>query len=262
MNSGTDMKKNLETMIDFVSQAAKKKADIIVFPEYCFYRGKAAGLAAASEFAKKKALPALNSYAEKHSVCIVAGSAPEAVRGKNKFYNTSFVLNGGKKSAAPKPADLKAAKYRKIHLFRVLTDKKIDENKIYEAGEKSSVFSFKGRRIGQALCFDLRFSSLFQKLSEKGAEAIVMPSDFTAFTGKAHWKTLVRARAIEWQVFMVCPNQWGKNPSTLTQSHGHSMISDPWGNILAEAPARGDSLLIAELDFDFQNQIRRRIRMR
>jgi len=253
MNSGTNMNKNLETMIGFISQAAKKKAGIIVFPEYCFYRGKTSGLGAAAEFVKQKAFPALKFYAEKNSVCIVAGSAPEEVRGKNKFYNSSFVLDGRKKSVT---------KYRKIHLFKAVADKKIDENKIYKKGKKTSVFPFEGHGIGQALCFDLRFSSLFQKLSEKGAEVIVMPSDFTAFTGKAHWKTLVRARAIEWQIFMIAPNQWGKNPSTGVRSYGHSVIIDPWGNILAEAPARGNRLLLAELDFDFQNQVRRRISMR
>ena len=253
MNSGTDMKKNLGTMIDFISRAVKKRAGIIVFPEYCFYRGKSTDLAAAAEFAKKKALPELNSFAEKYSVCIVSGSSPEAIRGKNKFYNTSFAMNGGRKTVA---------KYRKIHLFRAVTDKKIDENKIYEPGKKASVFSFKGRRVGQALCFDLRFSSFFQNLSQLRAEVVVMPSAFTAFTGKAHWEPLVRARSIEWQIFMICPNQWGKNPSTGVKSYGHSMISDPWGNILAEAPPRGNCLTTAELDFDSQKRVRQRISMR
>jgi len=253
MDSAQDLNKNLDAMIAFVLRAVKKKADIIVFPEYCFYRGKTSGLGVASEFVKQKAFPALKFYAEKNSVCIVAGSAPEAVCGKNKFYNTSFVLNSGNKSAA---------KYRKIHLFKAVTDKTIDENKIYETGEKVSMFSFKGHRVGQALCFDLRFSSFFQNLSQRRAEVVVMPSDFTAFTGKAHWETLVRARSIEWQIFMITPNQWGKNPATGVKSYGHSMITDPWGNILAQAPARGDSVLIAELDFDFQKKVRRRISMR
>ncbi|MBU4134518.1 hypothetical protein KKH42_04245, partial [bacterium] len=129
MNSGKDLKKNLETMLDFVSSSAKQEAEIIVFPEYCFYRGAHEGLPAAADFVRKKALPALNSYAEKYSVCIVAGSAPETIRGGKKFYNTSFVLRGKQKSV----------KYRKIHLFRALTDKKINESDIYEPGKKNSV---------------------------------------------------------------------------------------------------------------------------
>ncbi|PIX15534.1 MAG: hypothetical protein COZ72_03225 [Elusimicrobia bacterium CG_4_8_14_3_um_filter_50_9] len=251
MNSGTDVNKNFESVQGFVWAAAKLKAELLVFPEYCFYRGKSAGLSAAAEFAGKKALPVLRSLAEKHSLCIVAGSAPEAAP-DNKFYNTSFVLARGKKQIV---------KYRKIHLFRSSAGKKIDERAVYAQGKTVSVFPFRGRRIGQALCFDLRFSSLFQKMSDMGADVIAMPSDFTDLTGRAHWEALVRARSIEWQTFMICPNQWGLSPATGIKSFGHSVITDPWGNILAQAPGRGNHLLLADIDFDFQKNVRRRIIM-
>jgi nitrilase len=110
-------------------------------------------------------------------------------------------------------------------------------------------------RIGLAVCYDLRFPELFRKLLELGAETFVVPSAFTAITGKAHWETLVRARAIENLAFVVAAAQGGYHING-RETHGHSMIVDPWGAVLAQVP-RGTGFVSVELDREYQKTIRR-----
>ena len=109
-------------------------------------------------------------------------------------------------------------------------------------------------RIGQATCYDLRFPELFRALVERGAEIIVVPSAFTQTTGRDHWEVLLRARAIENQVFIIAANQFGHHSPDLC-SYGHSMIIDPWGTVLSSAED-GETVITAELDFDQQQEIR------
>ena len=116
----------------------------------------------------------------------------------------------------------------------------------------------KGVCVGFAICFDLRFSEHFRKLAKRGAEVIFVPSNFLHETGKAHWHTLLRTRAIENQVFIVAPAQVGMNLSTRSKSYGHSLIVDPWGKILAEGSGSKTEAVVADLDLDYLRALRRR----
>jgi len=108
--------------------------------------------------------------------------------------------------------------------------------------------------MGLTVCYDLRFPELYRGLAAQGAEIIFVPSAFTAFTGQAHWEALLRARAIENQAYVIAPDQFGKSPKSF-ETHGHSMIVDPWGKVLAEL-ADGPGIITAEIDLDYLAKVR------
>ncbi|MCU7809821.1 MAG: carbon-nitrogen hydrolase family protein, partial [Candidatus Thiodiazotropha sp. (ex Notomyrtea botanica)] len=152
----------------------------------------------------------------------------------------------------------RVTRYDKIHLFDVHlmeTDERYVESNTIESGNETVVIDTPFGRLGVAVCYDLRFPEMFRKLLEKGAEIFVVPSAFTAMTGKAHWETLVRARAIENLAFVVAAAQGGYHVNG-RETHGHSMIVDPWGTVLAQVP-RGTGYVSVELDRDYQKTIRR-----
>lgn len=149
--------------------------------------------------------------------------------------------------------------YDKINLFSCnLPDKKIDESELFTKGSKLSLIECGPLKIGLSICFDLRFPRLFQDYRDQGANLLSISSAFTVPTGQAgHWDTLVRARAIENQCYVVACNQWGKN-NEQTETWGHSMIVDPWGEVIAEA-GEGEKLVYAELDLEKVQLIRKRV---
>ena len=148
------------------------------------------------------------------------------------------------------------ASYRKIHLFDVdlengVTARESDTRQFGDAviGANTDLCM-----MGLSVCYDLRFPELYRKLATEGAQLIFVPSAFTAYTGQAHWEPLLRARAIENQAYVIAPDQFGKNPTSF-ETHGHSMIVDPWGKILAELPD-GPGIVMAEIDLDFLAKVR------
>ena len=114
-----------------------------------------------------------------------------------------------------------------------------------------------GKRAGFAICYDLRFPELFRELTGRGCRMIFLPANFTKITGQAHWETLIKARAIENQVFMIAPAQTGKHPVTGVESFGSSMIVDPWGQVLARASLHREEVIWADLDWERQRVLRR-----
>jgi deaminated glutathione amidase len=108
--------------------------------------------------------------------------------------------------------------------------------------------------MGLSVCYDVRFPELYRKLAEQGSDMIFVPSAFTAYTGEAHWATLLRARAIENQAYVIAPDQFGKSANSF-ETHGHSMIIDPWGRIVAELP-EGPGVITATIDLDYLAKVR------
>ena len=150
------------------------------------------------------------------------------------------------------------ARYDKIHLFDVElveADERYEESNSIEPGDQAQVVDTPFGRLGLTICYDLRFPELFRKLLEMGAEIFMVPAAFTAMTGKAHWEVLVRARAIENLAFVVAAAQGGYHMNG-RETHGHSMIVDPWGTVLAQVP-RGTGFIAVELDREYQHTIRR-----
>ena len=202
---------------------------IVVLPECCLYFGgrDSEQLALAKENHQDNQLTrALARLAEKYSITLIAGSIPLYKPELNKFTNSCCVFSS---------SGQKVAQYDKIHLFDVDIDdseKNYQESRYTEAGSEIVTFKSGEFQLGLTVCYDLRFPELYRQLATLGAQIITVPSAFTKVTGKAHWQTLLRARAIENQVYIVAAGQQGKHENG-RETWGHSMIINPWGEILA-----------------------------
>jgi predicted amidohydrolase len=153
------------------------------------------------------------------------------------------------------PGGERLATYRKIHMFDVeVGDVSYRESEIEQAGDRIELGDLNGTKVGLTICYDLRFPELYRILALRGARVITVPSAFTERTGRDHWEVLIRARAIENQVFMIAAGQIGDAPPHY-RSYGRSMIVDPWGVVLAQAHDT-ECFVSAELDFASQDDIR------
>ena len=200
--------------------------DLIAMPEVFAIRGNDADYRAAAERLPGPITKRLMALAARARAWILAGSVIERCHGK--IYNTSVLINRQGRIVA---------RYRKIHLFEttLVNGQVVRERDIYAAGNKPVMATIEGWSCGLAICYDLRFPELFRHYSRHGAALFFVPSNFTQKTGQDHWATLIRARAIENQAFVVAPNQCGINQCTGIASHGHSLVVGPWGDVLAVA---------------------------
>jgi predicted amidohydrolase len=248
MTSSQDKEKNLKQAEKLITNAVKKGAKFIALPEVFNFRGN---LNEAPKHAEK--IPGYSSLyiarlAKKHKVWILIGSMLE--KGSSKPFNTSVLIN---------PNGKIIAKYKKIHLFDIkLKGKEILESKRNQAGELPKIVSVNGIKCGMSICYDLRFPELYRYYSKKGVKIIFIPSSFTKPTGEAHWHTLVKARAIENLAYVVAPNQAGVG-SAGVRTYGHSLVVDPWGNIMAEGPPDKEGVIFADIDLNHQNKIRQNL---
>jgi predicted amidohydrolase len=178
--------------------------------------------------------------AKSRALTLHLGSLLEVSPVKGKFYNTSVVIGPGGEIVAT---------YRKIHLFDVDVPDAIvhRESNVIAPGEEIVVVRFAEFALGLSICFDVRFPELYRKLALTGAVVIAIPAAFNAVTGRAHWELLVRARAIENHAFVVAAAQVGTTAEGIA-TYGHSLIVDPWGEILAEATSDGPEVVTATLD--------------
>ena len=248
--SGAEVAANLAALEELLP--APGTADLVVLPECFACRGTRTTLRQAAEPVNGSLTRWLADTAARLGCWVLGGSLPE--RDGARVYNTSLLVD--------RRGRLRAV-YRKIHLFRArLADGTVvSERACYAPGTQPGLARIEAWRCGLSICFDLRFPELYRSYAVQGAALLLIPSDFTDETGRAHWEVLVRARAIENQCFVVAPNQCGRNAQTGVKSHGHSLIVDPWGRILARggtAPGR----LAATLDPSLGAGIRRRLPVR
>jgi deaminated glutathione amidase len=174
---------------------------------------------------------------------------PELIEGHQKLANTSVMFG---------PDGERRAVYRKIHMFDVdVGDVSYRESEVEQAGDEIAIGDADGTPVGLTICYDLRFPELYRILAMRGARVITVPSAFTERTGRDHWEVLIRARAIEDQVFVVAAGQIGSAPPHY-RSYGRSMIVDPWGVVLAQAPDT-ECFVSADLDFAAQDTVRERL---
>lgn len=194
---------------------------------------------------------AIQQLALDYGVFLIGGSVATNVGGKmlNRSYNFA-------------PDGTELGRYDKMNLFACDLSKHpsatvINESKLYSAGAKPLMIDVDGWKFGISICFDLRFPELFRLYSSHGAEALSIASAFTVPTGKAHWHTLVRARAIENQCYVVACGQWGHHNDRI-KTFGHSLIVDPWGEVIADA-GEGEKMIVAEFDKARLKQTRERL---
>lgn len=229
MTSGRDVALNLEAAGELVATAAGDGAKLVVLPENFSFLGAtdAERLAAAEAPGEGPAQTFLAEQALRHAIWLVGGTIPIAA-GDGRVRSRSLLLG---------PDGGRVAAYDKIHLFDVrVPDNEAEsyrESATTEPGTEVVAVETPLGCIGMTVCYDLRFPGLFRALAQAGAEFITVPSSFQRQTGKAHWHTLVRARAIENECFVIAPAMCGDHPGN-RQSFGHTLVIDPWGEVLAE----------------------------
>jgi deaminated glutathione amidase len=250
LNSSGDKARNLSAAERLVRAAAADGAELVALPEKWNLLASGAEMAAGAESLDGPSLSAARAWARELGIHLLAGSIAE--RGEDaedKAFNTSVLIG-------PDGVDL--AVYRKIHLFDVEAGGvAYRESEHEQAGEEIVSAPLDGVELGLTVCYDLRFPELYRILAVRGARLIAVPSAFTAATGRDHWQVLLRARAIENQVFVIAPNQVGEAPPHYS-SHGRSAIVDPWGVVLATAPDEG-CFVAADLDLAAQERVRERL---
>jgi len=239
---------NLTTAERLVAEAAAAGAGLVVLPEKWNAWGSPDVLRANAEpLEGGETVTALAEWARRHGVAIVGGSFTEEREGRERLSNTCPVLD--------EDGELVAA-YRKIHMFDVdVGGVAYRESEAEEPGDETVVCAAGGWRVGLSVCYDLRFPELYRILALDGAELVTVPAAFTAFTGKDHWELLARARAVENQCYVAAANQWGTYDGGAKASYGRSLVVDPWGVVIAQAPDE-DCVIVAELDRERLERIR------
>ncbi len=250
LNSGADVDANIAAADSHVRAAAADGATLIVLPERWSVLGDAAELRAGAQTLDGQAIAWAKDTARELQVDLIAGSIAERVEGRERLSNTSVHVG---------PAGELLACYRKAHMFDVeIGGREYRESDTDEPGDELVVSeTADGVKLGMSICYDLRFPELYRTLTLRGARLIALPAAFTLPTSRDHWEVLVRARAIENQVYVVAANQVGAHPGN-HRSGGRSMIVDRWGVVLAQAPG-AVGRITAELDLERLRDIRRRL---
>ncbi len=207
---------------------------VVVLPECCLFFGAndkaqlqlAKNTLSSQPYSHNQLQQALSNLAKKYKVTLIVGTIPVLTESGDKFTNSSCVFSSNGELIG---------RYDKIHLFDVNVEdkeKNYCESRFTQAGKSECLVKTSFANIGLSVCFDVRFPLLYQKLTSLGADIITVPSAFTRVTGKAHWQTLLQARAIENQVYIIAAGQEGVHENG-RETWGHSMIISPWGEVLA-----------------------------
>jgi predicted amidohydrolase len=245
LTSTADVQKNLATCGRLVAEARRRGAALAVLPENFAFMGTGER-EKLLEVAQQDLAGAVLAMAREHGIWIVAGGTPTPAP-DGKVFNTALVVNAGGELVAS---------YRKIHLFdvKIPGGAEFQESATVAPGKDVVVCDTPIGKVGLSICYDVRFPELYRALAAAGARTVVVPAAFTLHTGKDHWQPLLRARAIEDQVHVLAAAQFGRaNEKRICW--GHSMIVDPWGTIVAEAPDR-ECVIVAELDDAYQDKVR------
>lgn len=250
MASGPNVQSNFDSAAKLIEEAVQKEAELVVLPENFALMAMTdeERVAHAEKPGEGIMQEFLSNQARAHNIWLVGGTIPmeSDVDGKARAACLLFNDQGEQ-----------VARYDKIHMFDVVLQdgsESYNESATTDAGDKAVVVDTPFGRLGLAICYDLRFPELFRIMNDAGMEICVLPSAFTAITGKAHWEPLVRARAIENLCYMVASAQGGFHING-RETYGHSMIVDPWGNVLDRLPT-STGVIVADIDKDFLQRTR------
>lgn len=252
--SALDPAENIKKIQGFIDQA-KKESDIeaIFLPEV-FY-SMSDGTQATPYLVEKdnEHYKNIQKLAVDNKVYLIGGTAATVAPDNHKVFNRTY-------NFAPDGTEL--TNYDKIHLFSVDLSRHssktvIDEGIVYQCGNEPKLLEVNDWKIGLGICFDLRFPEFYRHYFTQGANLMTVASAFTVPTGRAHWETLVRARAIENQSYVVAVDQWGEH-NTKIKTYGHTMIVGPWGEIIADA-GEGEGYILADLDLQEVEKVKNRL---
>lgn len=238
MVSAPQVEQNFETAARLVGQAAAQGAQLVLLPEYWPIMGmhERDKLGHAETDGSGRIQAFMAALARQHGIWLIGGTLPMATPGGEKVLNTSLVYD---------PQGQRVARYDKIHLFNFSRgEENFDEARTIEYGTDVKSFEAPFGRVGLSVCYDLRFPELYRAMGQ--CALIVMPAAFTYTTGLAHWELLLRARAVENQCYVLASAQGGTHPNG-RRTYGHSMLVDPWGEVLSVLP-EGEGLVIGDID--------------
>ncbi|MBE9212128.1 MAG: carbon-nitrogen hydrolase family protein [Richelia sp. RM2_1_2] len=252
MTSVPDLHKNLAQAEELIDVAVHKGAKLVGLPENFSFMGEEKDKLAQAGVIAKETQVFLKTMAQRYQVNLIGGGFPVPSDENDKVYNTASLIDSNGEELLC---------YRKIHLFdvNVPDGNTYRESSTVMAGKElpSVYFSKTLGHIGLSVCYDVRFPEVYRHLSKKGADVMFVPAAFTAFTGKDHWQILLQARAIENTCYIIAPAQTGIHYDR-RQTHGHAMIIDPWGMILADAGEQ-PGVAIAEINPARIEQVRRQM---
>ncbi|HEY9629780.1 MAG TPA: carbon-nitrogen hydrolase family protein [Coleofasciculaceae cyanobacterium] len=251
MNSLPDLSKNLAQAEDLIDLAVRQGAELVCLPENFSFLGDEQAKLSQAEAIAQASEKFLKTMAQKYQITLLGGGFPVPT-GNGKVYNTAVLIGSGGEELG---------RYEKVHLF----DVNLPDGNTYQESESvlagthlPAVYHSKDLgSLGMSVCYDVRFPELYRSLSHMGAEVLIVPAAFTAYTGKDHWQILLQARAIENTCYMIAPAQTGRH-NAVRQSHGHAVIIDPWGIILADAGEK-PGVAIATIDPMRLEQVRRQM---
>lgn len=252
MVSGADVKENLDTAASLVAAAARDGARLVALPEFfpVISLNEEDRVALREEFGSGPLQDFLAGLARRHGVWVIGGTIPIASDEAHRVYNTCLVYDEQGECRA---------RYDKIHLFDVYVDaerkEQYNESAALKPGSRRVVAKTPFGGIGLSVCYDLRFPELYRHMLDEDMVMISVPSAFTERTGRRHWEMLLRARAVENLSYVIAPAQGGRHNERRT-TWGHSMIVDPWGDVLCRVET-GPGYACADLDFERQAQLRR-----
>lgn len=241
--------KNITRALDYIKKASEKGTDICVFPEMfnCPYENEKFPIYAET-VEEGTTIKEMAKAAKEHSLYLIAGTIPE--RSGNNLYNSSFIFDR---------TGTIIGHHRKVHLFDIDIPGKVrfKESDTLESGNEVTIIDTEFGKIGIAICYDIRFAEFMKLMTFKGAQIVFVPAAFNTTTGSAHWKLLNRSRAVDNQVFMVGASP-ARNTNASYLAYGHSMIVNPWGEIICEANEE-ETLLHSEIDLSVIDKIRAKL---
>lgn len=251
--SGIDPAANAAMLADAIASAKRQGADMLFTPEMvgCIDQDRARATATLRDEAHDVVLATVREAAAREGLWVHIGSLGlKDERSDGRWSNRSFVIDAG--------GEIRA-RYDKIHLFDVDLPDGVSwrESSVYGPGERAVAVDTPWGRIGLSICYDLRFADLYRRLSDAGATLLLVPAAFTVPTGRAHWETLLRARAIESAAFLLAPAQTGRHEDG-RETYGHSLAIDPWGEVLLDM-GEEPGLALVDIDLARIDAVRARI---
>ena len=249
LDSQDDVQKNLDTVVSFIEEAAARGAKLITMPESMNYVGLD-NAGHAEEIPGGPTFQLMSEQAKKYGVWLHCGSIYEKNPNDPRPFNSTMDID---------PRGNLAAKYHKIHPFDVVIPNgpvNRESERICPGDEIVTVDTGEVGHLGLSICYDMRFAEMYRIMALEGAQILLMPADFTMPTGKDHWETILRTRAIENGCYVVAPAQYGVKPKF--QAYANSLVVDPWGNVIARA-SNHPQVITAEIDLDYLQQVRRQI---